>query len=442
MQTSAAWYDESRVSQEGSVILKNWRASREAARAVPSVPRNDMSGMSMSDFNEWIKTSDGYAPGTISERSAMNISTVYGCVNLIGGAISSMPLTFYRRDGANEREAYKPDEWWMFNEQPCTAWGAATAWEFSAQALLLRGDSFWRILRASRLSSKIVGFEPLHPTTVQVRRVDDRNVFDVAPQLAVTSGNPANVTLDQDDMLHIPGPGFDGLRGMSQISNSLRLSGGIALSADQYMAAFFNNSARPDYVLETDAVLKAEQIQNLRDQINEGHQGPLRSHKPMVLQGGLKVKPITISAEDAQLMEIRKFQVEDVCRTFGVPPFMVGHTEKTSSWGTGVEQMGIGFVKYTLQRHLVKIEQEINRKVFRTARNFCEFNVSGLERGDLKSRFYAYRIALGRSGEMPWMTYDEIRKMENLPKRNDLKVNAGTTPQKGDNNEPSTAAAG
>jgi HK97 family phage portal protein len=365
----------------------------------------------------------------------MNVSTVHACVNLIGGAISSLPLMFYRRTDNNEREAYKPDEWWMLNEQPTTAWGAATAWEFASQSLLLRGDSFWRILRASRMSPKIVGFEPLHPLTVRVRRVDDRNVYDVAPQLAQQLGSGvATITLDQDDMLHVPGPGFDGLRGLSQIQSVLRLSGGISLSADAWTSAFFKNSARPDYALETDANLKKDQIDDIKAQIDEQHKGAAKSHRPMVLHGGLKVKAITINPEDAQLMELRRFQVEDVCRAMGVPPFMVGHTEKTTSWGSGVEQMSIGFVKYTLQRHLVKFEQEINRKVFRTSRNFCEFLTAGLERGDLKSRFEAYRIALGRAGEQPWMAYDEIRRLENLAPREGIVVNAGSSTYTDPNN--------
>lgn len=439
MNATVAWYNAERVRQPGSVILNRWRAEREAARAAS--PRNDMSGLSITEFAEYVKGTYDYRPGVVTERSAMNISTAYACVNLIGGAVSSIPLMFYRRDGANEREAYKPDEWWMLNEQPCTAWGAATAWEYSLQALLLRGDSFWRILRASRLSPKIVGFEPKHPTTVTPRRVSDRLVYDIDPQPSDPLGTP-RITVDQDDMLHVPGPGFDGLRGMSQIANVLRLSGGISLAADEYMAAFFRNSARPDYVLETEGALKKDQVQDLKAQLDEAHGGASRGWKPMVLHSGLKIKPITMSAEDTQLMDLRKFQVEDVCRTFGVPPFMVGHTEKTTSWGSGVEQMSIGFVKYTLQRHLVKFEQEINRKVFQTSRNFCEFLTAGLERGDLKSRFEAYRIALGRAGEMPWMAYDEVRRLENLPPRADIKQNPGTTPTKGTDDEPTAATAG
>lgn len=425
------------MSQKGSVILNAWRAQRDAERA-RAVPRNVMS---MSDFAAYVRGTEEYQAGVVTERSAMHITAVYACSNLIGGAISSMPLMFYKRDGSNEREAYKPDEWWMLNEQPCTSWGAATLWDYSAQSLLLRGDSFWRILRASRMSPKIVGFEPKHPATVTPRRVDDRIAYTIEPQINDPAGTKA-VTLDQDDVIHVPGPGYDGLRGMSQISSVLRLAGGIALSADEFTKAFFDNSARPDYALQTDGPLNADQIKTIKDQIDEAHKGVRRSWRPIVLQGGLQVKPITVNPEDLQLVELRRLSVEEICRVFGVPPFMVGHTEKTTSWGSGVEQMSLGFVKYTLQRHLVKFEQEINRKVFRTARNFCEFNTAGLERGDIKTRFEAYRIALGRAGEQPWMAYDEVRRLENLPPRDGIEVNAASTTQKGNNDESTPASAG
>lgn len=427
--------------KSGSVILNAWRREYGPEATGRFGVHNDATAtMSISEFADWVKGTYDFQPGAVTERTAMNISTVHACVNLIGGAIASVPLVFYRRTPGNEREPYRPDEWWMLNEQPCTSWGAATAWEFATQSLLLRGDSFWQILRASRLSPKIVGFEPKHPSTVTVRRVEDRNAYDIDPQISDPTGT-RRVTLDQDDVLHVPGPGFDGLRGMSQIASVLKLAGGLALSADEWTRAFFLNSARPDYALETDGSLNPDQIKNLKDQVDEAHKGVRKSWRPIVLQGGLKVKAITVNPEDMQLMELRKFQVEDVCRSMGVPPFMVGHTEKTTSWGSGVEQMSIGFVKYTLQRHLVKFEQEINRKVFRTARNFCEFNTAGLERGDLKTRYEAFRIAMGRAGEMPWMGYDEVRRLENLPPRTDLKINPGSTPKKEGNDEPTAAAA-
>ncbi len=411
--------------KSGSVVLNRWRAEHgPEATGRFTKPRNDISNgsLSMSEFSDWVIGQSDYQAGVVSERTAMNITAVHACVNLIGGAISSMPLAFYKRNDANEREAVKSDLWWMLNEQPCPAWSAATMWDYSTQSLLLRGGAFLHIQRASPFSPKIVGFVPKHPATVTARRVEDRVAYDIDPQPTDPPGT-TRITVDQDDMIHVPGPSFDGLRGLSQIASVLRVTGGIALSSDEFVKAFFDNSARPDYVLQTEGALKEEQIRNLKDQIDDAHKGVRRAFRPIVLQGGLTVKQITVNPEDLQLVELRRLSIEEICRIFGVPPFMVGHTEKTTSWGSGVEQMSLGFVKYTLQRHLVKFEQEINRKVFRTARNFCEFNTAGLERGDIKTRFEAYRVALGRAGEQPWMGYDEVRRLENLPPREGLEAN-------------------
>jgi HK97 family phage portal protein len=416
------WFNADRVKQHISVVLmralptlKSDNAARRARLQRSSDIKASSSNMSPAEFSEWLQGVRAGNGIVVTERTAMCISAVYACVALIGGAVLSLPLKFYRRNSDGDRERYTPDEWWLLNEQPFTCWGAATAWEFALWSLLLQGDSFWRIHRASRLSPQITGFEPLHPGTVVVTRVLNRLVYRINPQPAeMLSGTRSQtIVVDQDDILHVPGPGFDGLRGMSQIANALATPGAIALSADVYARAFFDNGARPDYALQTDANMQPEQIANLRNQLDERHQGAARAWRPIVLQGGLKVEPITMTAEDSQLIEQRRFQVEDIARVFGVPPFMIGHTEKTSSWGSGVESMGIGFVKYTLSRHLVKFEQEINRKVFRTGNRFCEFDTAGLERGDLKTRFDAYRVALGRAGEEAWMTINEVRRAEN-----------------------------
>lgn len=424
----ASWYNAANVTRPGSVILARELPALSRANALRrqrigiAEPKALTTSMSPKDLADWL---DGIAAQNrtrVDERSAMAISAIYACVTLIGGAIASLPLKFYRLDDAGNRAEYKPDEWWLLNEQPFTCWSAATAWEYAAWSLLLQADSFWRIHRASRLSTRIAGFEPLHPRTVEPRRLGDRLIYIVSPQPAVGSGG-ATTTIDQDDMLHVAGPGFDGLRGQSQIQYALATSGSIALSADDYSASFFRNGMRPDYALQTDSSLSTEQINDLRTQVAERHQGPRNAFRPMVLQGGLKIAPITLNAVDSQIIEQRRFQVEDIARIFGVPPFMIGHTDKTTSWGSGVEQMSIAFVKYTLQRHLVKFEQEINRKVFRIAGRFCEFQTAGLERGDIKTRFEAYRIALGRAGEQPWMTTDEVRRAENLPPGANLQSN-------------------
>jgi len=143
----------------------------------------------------------------------------------------------------------------------------------------------------------------------------------------------------------------------------------------------------------------------------------MNSGKPMILEGGLDIKTLTMPLEEMQLLETRKFQVEEICRAFGVQPFMIGHTEKTSSWGTGVEAMGAGFVRYTLRDHLNAFQNEINRKFFRTAARVAEFDTAELERADIGVMMAALRQALGRAGEPAIMSVEEVRTMLRLPRK-------------------------
>lgn len=392
-------------------LLKRGAAAAEPQS--PAMPQASTlplsSGYAGSELYEWLVGGLSAAGVAVTERTVMQVSAVYACVNLIGGAIGSMPLPIYKRT-VDGRERVMHDVWWLLNEQPWPTMSAAVFWETLTASLLLQGDAFSRIHRASEYSPKIIGFEPLHPSRVEPRREGNRLLYIIRSE----DGTKA-VTVDQDDMLHIPGPGFDGLRGQSQIKHALRPAAGIALAADEYSSRFFSNGARPDFAIEFPGNLTPDQQDMIRRTWAERHSGVGKSHLPALLAGGAKIHEITLNAEDAQLISTRRFQVEDVARIFGVPPFMIGHTETTTSWGSGVEQMGIGFVKYTLQRHLTKIEQEVNRKTFRTSTYFCEFNTAGLERGDYKSRSEGYRVALGRAGEPGWMTINEVRRIENLP---------------------------
>lgn len=412
------WYDTPRVSQPGSVVLNAARdqlAAENAARRAQLGYAVQNAQMNPAEFSEFVAGVRAQSGGPLSERAAMSIAAVYACINLIGGAIASLPLHFYRRDSDGSRNRMRHDDWWLFNESPYPAWPAASAWMFALQSRMLMGDSFWKIHRKQSVSvSKDPRwYEPLHPSLVTVRRDPDRPGY-LLYMVARADGGIEKI--EQDDMLHIPGPGFDGLRGMSQLGSVLATVGGVARAAEQYSAAFFKNGARPDFVIYHEKPMTETQARMLREQWSETFGGPVRAHKPVVLSGGAEIKPITMNAVDAQLIETRKYTVEDICRIFGVPPFMIGHTEKTTSWGSGVEEMSLGFVKYTLAPHLVAFEQEINRKRFRADRGvFCEFSTAGLERGDLLKRSQAYRIALGRAGEPAWMTVNQVRALENMP---------------------------
>ncbi len=412
--STATWYNAERVSQPGSVILQEWNARRQAERVrAAGVSYPSSAGVKGSELYDWFTGGISLGSTAVTERSAMGVSAVYACVALIGGAIASLPLPIYRRtDGGRERADHPV--WWLLNEQPHPDMSAAAFWEYLLTANLLYGDAFAEIVRTSPNTNAVRWLRPLHPRCVQVDCLEKDNglVYTVTDP----DGDEPTRTILGADMLHIPGVGFNGKRSLSPVRHAARNAVGIALAADEWSAGFFQNGARPDFALTTDGTLKPEQIDSLRDQWANRHAGAANRGKPVVMQGGLKVQPLTVPAEDAQLIETRRMQVEDIARIYGVPPHMIGHTTASTSWGSGIEQQAIGFVRFTLQRHLARIEQEINRKFWpRSLQYFAEFNVSGLERGDYKTRNEGYRVALGRAGEPGWMTINEVRRMENLP---------------------------
>lgn len=391
-----------------TTILTKWKAEREAARVKAATPVSSITtGTEMYDILTG-GVSLGGAGIPVTEQTAMCVSAVYACVGLIGGAIAALPFHIYKRTDEG-RERTDSDLWWLFNEQPWPAWTAASAWQFAAQSIALKGDAFWRIRRFSQFSAGIAGFEPIHPDRVQVSQENGRNTY------VIYTDKGSLEAVDQDDMLHFPGVGFDGKRSLTPIRAALRAPAGIALAADEFSGAFFKNGARPDFALTTPGNLNRDQIDTIRKTWFAHHGGASNAHLPAVLQGGLQVQQLTMKAEDAQLLGTRQFQVEDIARIFGVPPHMIGYTEKTTSWGTGVEQMSIGFVRYTLSRYLDTISQEINRKIWpRSLRTFGEFNRDALLDGDSKAQAEFMAKALGGPGTQGYMAVNEVRRLKNL----------------------------
>lgn len=365
-----------------------------------------------------------------TESTIQTLSAAEACVGVISGAVASLPMNTYKRAAGGERDQLMDDPlWWILNEEFSPRWSAAAGWEFLCRSRMYHGDAF-AIIRRNR-AGVIIGLEPVHPRRVTVYlSVAKRLIYVVQPE-----GLPGEQqeVLDQDDMLHIPNDGFDGFRSPSPLRNQLRMIGAASLAMQEYNARFFANGARPDYVLEQPAgssALGPDIIANLREQIAENHGGLANSRKPMILNG-LQFKSVTMPLEDVELLALRQFAVEEIARVYRVPPFMIGHNEKTTSWGSGVEAMGVGFVRYTLRQHLNHFTNEINRKFFRTSARFAEFDTTELERADTKSLFESYKMALGGQGSPGFMTQNEVRRKQNLKG-----IEGGDTINDGSQGEP------
>lgn len=377
---------------------------------------------------ELFGTNIGAAGVSVNAESAMRVSAVFACVQRIAGAIASMPIHQYERTTSGRTPVENAPLWWLLNEEPTARYTAASMWEHVTSNFLLRESGF--VFMGRNRSGEVKELIPLPWDAVQPRRNASTNRLEYSVQDVRTYG------CDQDDMLHFPGFGFDGLRAMSVIQYASRNAAGNALAMDEYSGRFFAGGAHPSIVLQTDKVMNAEQITALQAAFAGKYSGVDNAHKlPLVLTEGLKASPMSINADDAQLLDARKFQVIDIARAFGVPPHLIGETSAATSWGAGLEEMSRGFITFTLQQHLVRIEQELNRKLFRTAKYFVEFNRDALMEGNSKAQSEYFRAALGGPGTGPgWMTVDEVRRLKNLPPKAGnadilFEPVAGTAPQ-------------
>jgi HK97 family phage portal protein len=374
----------------------------------------------------------------VTEYTAMRVSAVYACVRLISGAIPQMPCQTYQRQDDGSRLAIKHDYWWLLNEQPCPLFTAASMWEYVTAQVLLRGDAFVLIQRKGAMSPLVDQLIPLRHEQVTVKRVDGRLRYLVQDEI---DGKLGYFAVDQDDMLHFPGCGFDGCRSLSVIGHAARQAIGTAIRADEFAGNFYGSGAQLQYVVKAPASMSPELQEEFRQAFVAKYGAGSNPGTPLILTEGLDITSLSMNAADAQLLESRKFQVIDIARAFGVPPFMIGETEKSTSWGSGIEQMGTAFVIYTLGPHLRRFEQELNRKLFRISRNFVEFNRDGLTQGDLQAQAEYFKAALGGTQNPAWMTQNEVRKLKNLPPIAGGDELHDPTTQEPDPNAPTSQAA-
>lgn len=345
----------------------------------------------------------------VSETSALALSTFWACRNLIAGTISSLPIMVYRTTNGERAEARDHPLWRVLHDSPNYDQTAVDAWDYITSSIELWGNGFARVIRERGEVKAIV---PVHPDGVSARRLSSGTL-----EYRWTEDGKAQVHTDRD-MLHIRGPGGDPLGGMSTLAYG-RQTIGAAKAADRAAASMFRNGLRPSGTMTFKEWLTPEQRGIAEAKMAEKYLGAVNAGRPMLLEGGVEWKPITINPDEAQMLESRAFSVEEICRFFGVPPFMVGHTTKSTSWGTGIEQQTIAFQRFTLRARLKRIEQALAKQLMtpedRAQGLAVEFNIEGLLRGDSAGRASFYTAALGTTQQPGWMTVNEVRRLENLP---------------------------
>ena len=347
----------------------------------------------------------------VNERSAMQMTAVYSCVRILAEAVAGLPLHFYKYnpDGSKSK-ALDSNLYHLLHDEPNPEMSSFVFRETLMTHLLLWGNAYAQIIRNGK--GEIIALYPLMPNKMTVDR-DDTGVLYYTYQKSQEEGkakDAGTIVLSARDVLHIPGLGFDGLVGYSPIAMAKNAIG-LAIATEEYGAKFFANGAAPSGVLEHPGTIKDPA--RLRENWNSTFGGSANSGKVAVLEEGMKYTPISISPEQAQFLETRKFQINEIARIFRVPPHMVGDLEKSSF--SNIEQQSLEFVKYTLDPWIIRWEQSLNRALLSMDEKktcFFKFNVEGLLRGDYQSRMNGYAIARQNG----WMSANDIRELENLDK--------------------------
>lgn len=350
--------------------------------------------------------------GANNESAILGLSAAWACVTLLAGTQASLPLMVYRNGVNGERkDASDHPLYRVLHDSPNADQTAMDFWEFVCACLELWGNAYSEVSRRSD-GSVIALSPPLVPRTVTPRRRPTGDIeYDV-------SDGKGRRTVAAVDMLHIRGFGGDPLGGLSTLSFGRQVFG-ISLSIENAARHTFRNGVRASGVLSPDGPqkLSPKQMQEAQELLDEKYTGAVNAGRPLLLNG-LKWQSITINPEDAQMLESRRFGVEEICRLFGVPPPMIGHAGTATNWPTGVEQQVLNFQKFTLRRRLKRVEQALEKQLLtprdRSQGVTIEFNLEGLLRGDSASRSAFYKAALGTTQEPGWMVRNEVRRLENL----------------------------
>ena len=346
----------------------------------------------------------------VNERTAMQTTAVYACVRILAEAVASLPLHVYEyQDDGGKKLVHDHPLYYLLHDEPNPEMTSFVFRETLMSHLLIWGNAYAQIIRDG--AGRVLGLYPLLPDKMEVQRDDKGNIYYVYSRNS--DENPmfkeyGNIKLKAEDVLHIPGLGFDGLIGYSPIAMA-KNAVGMTLACEEYGASFFANGANPGGVLEHPGVLKDPS--KVRESWNSVYRGVSNAHKIAVLEEGMKYQQIGIPPEEAQFLETRKFQINEIARLYRIPPHMVGDLDKSSF--SNIEQQSLEFVKYTLDPWVIRWEQSLQRSLLlpgEKGKYFIKLNVDGLLRGDYQSRMNGY--AVGRQNG--WFSANDIREMENM----------------------------
>ena len=372
----------------------------------PGLFRKSDTGMSSSELSEMIGlTYDPYSGRRVSPQLAMQLTAVFSCVRVLAESVGMLPCSLYEQLETGNRRAVRERLNRLLSVNPNNYMTPQEFWELLIACLCLRGNFYAYKVKAL---GEVVELLPLEPSSVTPKL---NNKWE--PEYQVTFPDGRHDTLTQDDIWHVRIFTLDGLTGLSPIAYA-KQAVGLGLATEEHGSRLFGNGAVTSGVLQTDQYLKDDAWERLKTDFENRHQGLANAHKPMILEMGLKWQQISMTSEDAQFLETRKFQLEEICRIFRVPLHMIQNTDRATF--NNIENLGIGFINYSLVPYLTRIEQRINAGLVKPSKQgvfYAKFNAGALLRGDMKSRFDAYATGIN------WGIYspNECRELEELNPR-------------------------
>ncbi|PHM60074.1 phage portal protein [Xenorhabdus ishibashii] len=372
----------------------------------PGLFRKSAEPMTSRELSELIGLSyDTYTGRRVSPQLAMQLTAVFSCVRVLAESVGMLPCSLYEQLGRGNRRAVKERLHKLLSVKPNNYMTPQEFWELLIACLCLRGNFYAYKVKAL---GEVVELLPLDPGSV-IPKLNN----DWLPEYQVTFPNGDTATLSQNEIWHVRIFTLNGLMGLSPIAYA-RQAIGLGLATEEHGSRLFGNGAVTSGVLQTDQPLKDDAFNRLKADFESRHQGLVNAHKPLILEAGLKWQQISLSAEDAQFLETRKFQLEEICRIFRVPLHMVQNTDRATF--NNIENLGIGFINYSLVPYLTRIEQRINAGLVKNSKQgqlYAKFNTGALLRGDMKSRFEAYATGIN------WGIYspNECRELEELNPR-------------------------
>lgn len=371
-------------------------------------PRNETEG---ARFRSYFGISN--AGETVNARTAMQLTAVYACIRVLSESIAQLPLQLYRIDGDKRIKAIDHPLYFLLHDEPNPEMTSFNWREALMMNLLVFGNGYSQIIRNGK--GQPIALYPLMSDKMKVSRDEKTGKIYYEytfsdKEVSTAKEQQESVRLEPSEVFHVPGMGFDGLVGYSPLAMAKQAIG-TGLACEKYGAKFFVNSAIPTGVLEHPNVLNQETAERLRESWNDIYGGSGKAGRVAVLEQGMTYKPISITPEQVQFLQTRKFQTGEIARIFRVPGHMIGDLDRATY--SNIEQQSIEFVKYTLDPWLTRWEQAIQRQLLTPEEKktyYTRFNVDGLLRGDYQSRMNGY--AVGRQNG--WFSTNDIRDLENM----------------------------